>query len=123
MTDPRQPPPFDTLLKRFATGDTDYELDLRSLGRDAAHQSVEHMLDKPFDRERTVAILLDAPKGDGVQSLFQPIGRHVKRALADGRLTGARPMDPTRGFGFIVTVPAHPEATETPPAGDDPVTA
>ena len=107
------------VLEKLSTDGGEYELDLRGIDRDHAHASVEQMLQKPFARTRTVCVILDPPKGDGVESLFLPIGRHLRQALKDHRILTVRPLNPEAGgLGFWVSLPARGEPPVDAGVGD-----
>jgi len=102
------------VLETLSTDGGEYELDLRGVSRDHAHAALEQMIEKPFDRARTVCVILEPPKGDGVESLFLPVGRHLRQALQDGRVTTVRPLNPeTGGLGFWVSLPLRAEESSS----------
>lgn len=109
MTDdrsPRAPAASEVLALAADAADAEFELDLRGLGIHAALHALEHMIAKPYDRERTVAILVGVPGSTGGVPLFQPVGRRLKELLADRRLASVRPVAPDRkGPGFLVRLP------------------
>ena len=86
-------------------GDADAELALLGQTAEQAEQAIDAMLADPPAAARTVAIRLDPPAGDGRETLFQPVGRHLKAAIADGRVSTIRPIASDGAVGFVGTLP------------------
>lgn len=74
-------------------------LDLRGRTWPSAQRALQALLSTPRPGAR-VAIQIDPPKGDGVQSLFQPVGKRLRDAVRAGKLESCRPLAPEQGLGF-----------------------
>lgn len=106
MTDGNESGTIRPIVQQLGDGgDADAELALLGKTAEQAHQAIDAMLADPPATARTVAIRLDPPAGDGRETLFQPVGRHLKSAIADGRISTIRPIASDGAVGFIVTLP------------------
>lgn len=91
--------------------EAEYELDLKGLDRAHAEASVERMLERNrFRTPRSVRVIVDAPKGDGAESLFQPIGRMLLEARRVGVLSRLSTLPPDGERGFLLTTTGKPDA-------------
>lgn len=82
------------------------ELSLRGLALEAAAPLLEQAL-QDGAANAWLAIRFDAPSHAGAHSLFQPVGRRLRGALRDGRITVCRPLPRSEhasdaSLGFVV---------------------
>lgn len=95
--------PLDLLA--LQAGDAEAELDLRGLDRTTAIALVEQLLaDLGVEAARSYHIRFDPPAGDGVETLFQPLGRRLLQARRDGRLKSCLPL--SDGSGYFIAIAA-----------------
>ena len=108
-------------LKRLLDrhGDADYELDLTGLDLTHALASVDRMVERQRFRDvgRSVLVRIDPATPDSGETLFGRLGRHLLDLKRRGLIATLQPLDPRRGAGFNLTLPAGREAS--PPAEGD----
>ncbi len=95
-------------LERLALqpGDVEEEFDLGSLGAEAALHRLDAFLEQAAHAEaRRYAIRFAPARGDGRQTLFQPIGRHLLQARKQGHIARCLPL--SDGSGYYVELPPH----------------
>lgn len=117
-------------LKRLLDrhGEADYELDLTGLDLAHALASVDRMVERQRFRDvgRSVVVRIDPATADSGETLFGRLGRHLLDLKRRGLIATLQPLDPRRGAGFNLTLPAGREATgdsfanPAPPHDDDP---
>ena len=74
----------------FQAGDADALIDLRGMDPDRAMQAVEQLLGEPVPA-KSFLIQFDAARGDGRETLFQPLGRRLLQARREGVLNRCLP--------------------------------
>ncbi|WP_205944459.1 hypothetical protein [Pelagibius litoralis] len=124
----------DRRLKRLLDrhGDADYELDLTGLDLAHAIGSVDRMVERQRFRDagRSVLVRIDPATPDSGETHFGHLGRHLLDLKRRGLVATLAPLDPARGAGFNVTLPAGKETLAEPssegetlaelaPEGDD----
>jgi len=114
----------DRRLKRLLDrqGDADYELDLTGL--DLAHTmgSVDRMVERQRFRDvgRSVVLRIDPATPDSGETHFGALGRHLLDLKRRGLVATLQPLDPARGAGFNLTLPAGKEALDLSAGQDGP---
>ena len=114
----------DRRLKRLLDrqGDADYELDLTGL--DLAHTmgSVDRMVERQRFRDvgRSVVLRIDPATPDSGETHFGNLGRHLLDLKRRGLVATLQPLDPSRGAGFNLTLPAGKEALDLSAGQDGP---
>lgn len=74
-------------------GKADADLDLRGLSMTDAMARVEALLSADSaSAPRSYRILFDGPRGDGTETLFQPLGRRLLAARREGVLQSCLPL-------------------------------
>jgi hypothetical protein len=111
---------LERLLDR--RGEADYELDLTGLDFAHAVASVDRMVERQRFRDvgRSVVVRIDPATPDSGETLFGRLGRHLLDLKRRGLVATLAPLDPSRGAGFNLTLPAGreaPEPKEDPAAG------
>jgi len=108
----------DRRLKRLLDrhGEADYELDLTGLDLAHAVASVDRMVERQRfrDADRSVLVRIDPATPDSGETLFGHLGRHLLDLKRRGLVATLAPLDPRRGAGFNVTLPAGREPTTLP---------
>jgi hypothetical protein len=108
-------------LKRLLDrqGAADYELDLTGLDLAHAVASVDRMVERQRFRDvgRSVLVRIDPATPDSGETLFGRLGRHLLDLKRRGLIASMAPLDPARGAGFTLTLPA---GKETPGTEADP---
>lgn len=117
-------------LKRLLDrhGEADYELDLTGLDLAHALASVDRMVERQRFRDvgRSVMVRIDPATPESGETLFGRLGRHLLDLKRRGLVATLQPLDPRRGAGFNLTLPAGREASGeslaglAPPGDDDP---
>lgn len=80
-------------------GQAEAELDLRGITSQIALARVATLLDHtPGEGPRSYVLRFDAARGDGVETLFQPLGRLLLQARRDGRLQSCLPLPDGAGY-------------------------
>lgn len=80
-------------------GQAEAELDLRGLAREEALARVAELLDQRGpSAPRSYRLLFDPARGDGSETLFQPLGRLLLQARRDGRLKSCLPLPDGAGY-------------------------
>ncbi|HEY9536165.1 MAG TPA: hypothetical protein VIS03_01125 [Kiloniellaceae bacterium] len=108
-------------LKRLLDrhGEADYELDLTGL--DLAHSiaSIDRMVERQRFRDvgRSVVVRIDPATPESGETLFGRLGRHLLDLKRRGLIATLAPLDPARGAGFNLALPA---GKETPGTGGKP---
>ncbi len=99
-------------------GEADYELDLTGLDLAHAVASVDRMVERQRFRDvgRSVLLRIDPATPESGETLFGRLGRHLLDLKRRGLIATLQPLDPARGAGFNLTLPARRE----PPPGTDP---
>ena len=89
-------------------GEADYELDLTGLDLAHAIASVDRMVERQRfrDAERSVLVRIDPATPDSGETLFGRLGRHLLDLRRRGLVASMAPLDPGRGAGFNLTLPA-----------------
>lgn len=97
-------------LKRLLDrhGEADYELDLTGLDLTHAIASVDRMVERQRFRDvgRTVLVRIDPATPESGETLFGRLGRHLLDLKRRGLIATLAPLDPSRGAGFNLTLPA-----------------
>jgi hypothetical protein len=101
-------------LKRLLDrhGEADYELDLTGLDLAHAVASVDRMVERQRFRDvgRSVVVRIDPATPESGETLFGRLGRHLLDLKRRGLIATLAPLDPLRGAGFNLTLPAGREA-------------
>ena len=101
-------------LKRLLDrhGEADYELDLTGLDFAHAVASVDRMVERQRFRDvgRSVLLRIDPATADSGETLFGRLGRHLLDLKRRGLIATLAPLDPQRGAGFNLTLPAGRES-------------
>ena len=109
----------DRSLKRLIDRQAvaDYELDLTGLDMAHAAASVDRMVERQRfrDAERSVLVRIDPATADSGETLFGRLGRHLLDLRRRGLIASMAPVDPDRGAGFNLILPAGKE----PPQDSD----
>ena len=97
---------LERLLDR--QGEADYELDLTGLDLAHAVASIDRMVERQRFRDvgRSVVVRIDPATPESGETLFGPLGRHLLDLRRRGLVATMQPLDPTRGAGFNLTLPA-----------------
>lgn len=84
-------------------GEADAELDLRGQAVDSAMARIEQLLAGAASERAALSyrIRFDAARGDGAETLFQPLGRRLLQARRDGVLIRCLPL-PEGDAYFVV---------------------
>ena len=92
-------------------GAADYELDLTGLDLAHAVASVDRMVERQRFRDvgRSVVLRIDPATPDSGETLFGRLGRHLLDLKRRGLVASPAPLDPARGAGFNLTLPAGRE--------------
>jgi hypothetical protein len=92
-------------------GAADYELDLTGLDLAHAVASVDRMVERQRFRDvgRSVVLRIDPATPDSGETLFGRLGRHLLDLKRRGLVASLAPLDPARGAGFNLTLPAGRE--------------
>lgn len=85
-------------------GELDRVVDLQTEDPAAALSEVDALIDQATAGERLL-LRFPPPAGDGRETLFQPLGRHLLQARREGRL--ARCLPAADGAGYIVVLPEN----------------
>jgi hypothetical protein len=103
---------LERLLDR--QGEADYELDLTGLDIAHAIASVDRMVERQRFRDigRSVVVRIDPATPESGETLFGRLGRHLLDLKRRGLVATLQPLDPRRGAGFNLTLPAGREAPE-----------
>lgn len=100
---------------RLITGFKDsaeYELDLCGLDHIHAKASVERMLERSqFRPARSVIVRIDGASATSGDTLFQPIGRQLVKAMKSNIVSRCRPL-PEGSAGFRIELTGNLNATE-----------
>ncbi len=113
----------DRRLKRLLDhqGEADYELDLTDLDLAHAVASVDRMVERQRFRDvgRSVVVRIDPATPESGETLFGQLGRHLLDLRRRGLIATMAPLDPRRGAGFNLTLPAGREESQLsePPVG------
>ena len=103
-------------LKRLLDrhGEADYELDLTGLDLAHALASIDRMVERQRFRDvgRSVVVRIDPATAESGETLFGRLGRHLLDLKRRGLVATLQPLDPRRGAGFNLTLPAGREAPE-----------
>lgn len=83
-------------------GELDRIIDLQSEDPATALSQVDDLIRQAAPGERLL-LRFPPPTGDGRETLFQPLGRHLLKARREGRL--ARCLPAANGAGYIVVLP------------------
>jgi hypothetical protein len=89
-------------------GEADYELDLTGLDLAHAVASLDRMVERQRFRDvgRSVVLRIDPATPDSGETLFGRLGRHLLDLKRRGLVASMAPLDPARGAGFNLTLPA-----------------
>lgn len=87
------------VMAKFSHAQVDLAMELGDAAPEEALHRLEHLF-AHAEPGKTAAVRFDAPKGDGRESLFQPVGRRLRQAMADGLIREVRPLEPLLGLGF-----------------------
>lgn len=90
--------PLDKLA--IKPGDADAELDLGGEDVDSALARLDELLAAPRGNAHSYCIRFDPPAGDGRETLFQPVGRHLLAARRAGRIASCLPL--SDGTGYVI---------------------
>lgn len=103
---------LERLLDR--QGEADYELDLTGLDLAHAVASVDRMVERQRFRDvgRSVVLRIDPATPASGETLFGRLGRHLLDLKRGGLVATLAPLDPARGAGFNLTLPAGRESPE-----------
>jgi hypothetical protein len=95
-------------------GEADYELDLTGLDLAHAVASVDRMAERQRFRDvgRSVVVRIDPATPDSGETLFGHLGRHLLDLKRRGLIASMAPLDPARGAGFSLLLPAGRETPE-----------
>ena len=89
--------PLKTLGRQAAEAEA--ELDLRGLSVADALASVDRLISDPSaDKPRSYRLCFDPASGDGTETLFQPLGRHLLQARRAGQLQSCLPLPDGNGY-------------------------
>ncbi len=101
---------LERLLDR--QGEADYELDLTGLDLAHAVASVDRMVERQRFRDvgRSVLVRIDPATPESGETLFGRLGRHLLDLKRRGLVATLQPLDPARGAGFNLTLPAGKES-------------
>lgn len=93
-------------------GEADYELDLTGLDFAHAVASIDRMVERQRFRDvaRSVLVRIDPATAESGETLFGCLGRHLLDLRRRGLVATLQPLDPRRGAGFNLTLPAGREA-------------
>ncbi len=112
----------DRRLRRLLDrqGAADYELDLTGLDLAHAVASVDRMVERQRFRDvgRSVLVRIDPATANSGETLFGRLGRHLLDLKRRGLIATMAPLDPSRGAGFNVTLPAGRESPDSKPVED-----
>jgi len=100
---------LERLLDR--QGEADYELDLTGLDLAHAVASIDRMVERQRFRDvgRSVLLRIDPATADSGETLFGRLGRHLLDLKRRGLVATLQPLDPAKGAGFNLTLPAGKE--------------
>ncbi|MGD1877310.1 MAG: hypothetical protein ACFB13_07395 [Kiloniellaceae bacterium] len=105
----------DRRLKRLLDrhGDADYELDLTGLDLAHAIGSVDRMVERQRFRDvgRSGVLRIDPATPDSGETLFGRLGRHLLDLRRRGLIATLAPLDPGRGAGINLPLPAGRDET------------
>jgi hypothetical protein len=95
-------------------GEADYELDLTGLDLAHAVASLDRMVERQRFRDvgRSVVLRIDPATPDSGETLFGRLGRHLLDLKRRGLVASMAPLDPARGAGFNLTLPAGREDSQ-----------
>jgi len=97
-------PHFDTNPLQALTlqpGDAEAEIDLRGLDNQTALARVAELLAQDHqDGPRSYRLSFDPARGDGTETLFQPLGRLLLQARREQRLQSCLPL--ADGAGYFI---------------------
>jgi hypothetical protein len=95
-------------------GEADYELDLTALDLAHAVASLDRMVERQRFRDvgRSVVVRIDPATPDSGETLFGRLGRHLLDLKRRGLVASMAPLDPARGAGFNLTLPAGREDSQ-----------
>jgi hypothetical protein len=95
-------------------GEADYELDLTGLDLAHAVASLDRMVERQRFRDvgRSVVVRIDPATPDSGETLFGRLGRHLLDLKRRGLVASMAPLDPARGAGFNLTLPAGREDSQ-----------
>lgn len=85
-------------------GEVDGEIDLRGFSLGPALARLSRLIDQENGSAKRYAIRFDPPRGDGMRTLFQPVGRFLLQARRNHRLARCLPL--ADGSGFYIALPA-----------------
>lgn len=93
-------------------GLADYELDLTGLDLAHAVASVDRMVERQRFRPvgRSVLLRIDPATPESGETLFGRLGRHLLDLKRRGLVATLQPLDPAKGAGFNLTLPAGRDA-------------
>lgn len=91
--------PLENLALDLDASDVDQILELRDCDPATALLRVDELLCNTA-AGASVAIRFDPPRGDGTETLFLPLGRHLLKARREGRLQTCLPA--SDGTGYLV---------------------
>jgi hypothetical protein len=87
----------------LGVADAESILDLRGAERAQGVASVEVLIESSrFGPAKSVAVLLDPPRGIGDETLFQPVGRLLLAAKRAGTVDRLQTLPARDGLGFYV---------------------
>jgi hypothetical protein len=111
---------LERLLDR--QGEADYELDLTGLDLAHALASVDRMVERQRFRDvgRSVLLRIDPATPESGETLFGRLGRHLLDLKRRGLVATLQPLDPAKGAGFNLTLPAGKE-TGSPGSDEGPL--
>lgn len=95
----------DNPLQHLAllSADAEVTLDLRGLDHDTALNHVTALIETP--EAGSYLIRFDGARNDGVETLFQPLGRQLLAARKAGQLTRCLPIPD--GDGYYIEFPGQ----------------
>ena len=88
---------------QFAPGDADEDIDLTKMSHNEALSYVDELLTQDI-KSRSYCLRFAAAKGDGSETLFQPLGRRLLAARKDGVLARFLPI--SDGAGYFIAFPS-----------------
>ena len=87
---------------QFSPGDADEDIDLSQMSHNEALKYVDELLNRDI-KSRSYCLRFAPAKGDGSETLFQPLGRRLLEARKEGLLSRFLPI--SDGAGYFIAFP------------------
>lgn len=88
----------------LSANDADVVIDFSDTKKDQALQELAEQIEQA-PHGQTLCVTFEAAKGDGTETLFQPLGRYLLELRRNGKLSSYLPLK--NGSGFIFTLAEH----------------